>query len=112
MIRRPPRSTLTDTLGPYTTLVRSLSHQGKADIIGQRTEIRDLDGVARFLGAELVARESEDLKPAILIVAVKFLQPFILRGETRSEEHTSELQSLMRHSYAVFFLKKKTQPRS
>src|SRR3546814_10366713 len=54
-----------------------LRHQRKADIIGQRTEIRDLVGIARFL---------------------------------RSEEHTSELQSLMRISYAVFCLQKKTTP--
>src|SRR3546814_7570708 len=77
MIRRPPRSTRTDTLFPYTTLFRSY--------------------------AEILARESgenaEPIEPAKLVV------PMIAR---RSEEHTSELQSLMRISYAVFCLKKKT----
>src|SRR3546814_2210644 len=71
MIRRPPRSTRTDTLFPYTTLFRSL---GQA--VGPRQ--RELDGAVHAL-----------------------------RRRRRSEEHTSELQSLMRISYAVFCLKKK-----
>src|SRR3546814_5012253 len=79
MIRRPPRSTRTDTLFPYTTLFRSLlpAHRQAA---GQAA-LRDRRAVPS--GA---ARRSR-----------------------RSEEHTSELQSLMRISYAVFCLKKKTQ---
>src|SRR3546814_20024112 len=76
MIRRPPRSTLTDTLFPYTTLFRS-------------------DRAARSLGLD----SGE--------VAEALLEPS--RSQSRSEEHTSELQSLMRISYAVFCLKKKTQ---
>src|SRR3546814_5225443 len=75
MIRRPPRSTLTDTLFPYTTLFRSTPH---------------LHGEFNF--AELVL---ETVGKS-------------LRHSCRSEEHTSELQSLMRISYAVFCLKKKT----
>src|SRR3546814_13524986 len=100
-------------------------YQREADIIGQRTEILDFLGIPRLLRAELVARESEDFEPAILIVAIQLLQPLILRGKAafrcgiddqqhlaaivgqRSEEHTSELQSLMRISYAVFCLNKK-----
>src|SRR3546814_5029971 len=80
MIRRPPRSTRTDTLFPYTTLFRS----------GRRP---------RAPRARRPPRNST-------IVAELLLQP---EGETigRSEEHTSELQSLMRISYAVFCLKKK-----
>src|SRR3546814_6695651 len=81
MLRRPPRSTLTDTLVPYTTLFRSPYW---------RTAIRCWQ------------------KPTASIVS---MQPPRMRrsgGRTRrSEEHTSELQSLMRISYAVFCLKKK-----
>src|SRR3546814_7726824 len=75
MIRRPPRSTRTDTLFPYTTLVRSLPEAH--DLLD-----RFRPGGGRRLGAH--------------------------RPPERSEEHTSELQSLMRISYAVFCLKKKT----
>src|SRR3546814_5173425 len=77
MIRRPPRSTRTDTLFPYTTLFRSVER-------GQLDGRREGDG-----------RRFHRLKIAPRAVAV------------RSEEHTSELQSLMRISYAVFCLKKK-----
>src|SRR3546814_11468359 len=77
-IRRPPRSTRTDTLFPYTTLFRS------------RSGIGDL----HRLGAGGAGQEGLQRRPA--------------RGE-RSEEHTSELQSLMRNSYAVFCLKKTTK---
>src|SRR3546814_2438887 len=87
MIRRPPRSTRTDTLFPYTTLFRSRavrlepcqlarhSRAGRRGALGVRVEGGDRLGAARRLA--------------------------------RSEEHTSELQSLMRISYAVFCLKKK-----
>src|SRR3546814_4875360 len=82
MIRRPPRSTRTDTLFPYTTLFRSLKGQGG---------LENLKGVT---------------------VPVRISGPFSAPGYQvqRSEEHTSELQSLMRISYAVFCLKKKQQP--
>src|SRR3546814_7419465 len=76
MIRRPPRSTRTDTLFPYTTLVRS---------------VRRVDGIPGQGGA-LRMDHARGLEAAF---------------EQRSEEHTSELQSLMRISYAVFCLKKK-----
>src|SRR3546814_16985990 len=79
MIRRPPRSTRTDTLFPYTTLFRSFLHQ-----------------LARELGVVLV------LGDRVVVV----LREHRVRVR-RSEEHTSELQSLMRISYAVFCLKKK-----
>src|SRR3546814_3460855 len=78
MIRRPPRSTRTDTLFPYTTLFRS--HDAVIVHIGFRAE--DGDAIA------------------VLVPRQQFL-------DGRSEEHTSELQSLMRISYAVFCLKKK-----
>src|SRR3546814_1318229 len=76
MIRRPPRSTRTDTLFPYTTLFRSPDHVAVAPVGQPRIQSRRRFG--RGIG-----------------------------GRDRSEEHTSELQSLMRISYAVFCLKKK-----
>src|SRR3546814_19976994 len=83
MIRRPPRSTRPDTLFPYTTLFRSLSAAFAAGVQGQGLDVVDL-GLA-----------STDLL-------------YFASGKLdRSEEHTSELQSLMRISYAVFCLKKK-----
>src|SRR3546814_7917810 len=120
MIRRPPRSTLTDTLFPYTTLFRppgvaarqvggGAEHQREAESPEHRTGDAEVDEV---LGGDVdrVARPHE---------------PGFERAESdlhredqagrddhpgdieRSEEHTSELQSLMRISYAVFCLKKK-----
>src|SRR3546814_8040809 len=77
MIRRPPRSTRTDTLFPYTTLFRSVNGSDAARMAGAP----GFDEVERLGAAHL-----------------------------RSEEHTSELQSLMRISYAVFCLKKKRKP--
>src|SRR3546814_3366531 len=112
MRRRPPRSTRTDTLFPYTTLFRS--HQ-MADFAG-----RIAASVARleqgFLDAAAVGRD--DLHPAFAGEPQRqcrcgrvALRQRGHRGDhrrrLRSEEHTSELQSLMRISYAVFCLKKK-----
>src|SRR3546814_5950613 len=93
MIRRPPRSTRTDTLFPYTTLFRSAAGDGNAG--GGPV------GNHRGAGPGLCQRER-----------VHCLVPTHLRHDpgavrARSEEHTSELQSLMRISYAVFCLKKK-----
>src|SRR3546814_8071063 len=85
MIRRPPRSKRTDTLFPYTTLFRSHSHHARhRDRVHLRTEL------AAGLGAGRPAHAGGGRA-----------------GAARSEEHTSELQSLMRISYAVFCLKKK-----
>src|SRR3546814_9820284 len=99
MIRRPPRSTRTDTLFPYTTLFRS-----------------DQRGVIVALLIFQIATQGGDVPlpdaPAVAIVAEeavhRVVQDAHLAGEIRSEEHTSELQSLMRISYAVFCLKNKT----
>src|SRR3546814_1076551 len=90
MIRRPPRSTRTDTLFPYTTLFRSVRAKG-------------------------------DIAPAVIVLVGQIIDHRYRLGRTvepafnsiksqyaRSEEHTSELQSLMRISYAVFCLIKKT----
>src|SRR3546814_8924004 len=86
MIRRPPRSTRTDTLFPYTTLFRSGEQRG------QRGE-----GTWNELGRAATATPTN----------WHFRSRDECQAPTRSEEHTSELQSLMRISYAVFCLKKK-----
>src|SRR3546814_1061317 len=103
LIRRPPRSTRTDTLFPYTTLFRSSGpvRPGLPDAARQR-HARHHRPVAD-LGAER-------RRPGRAEDAGYLLHPELvdLDGH-RSEEHTSELQSLMRISYAVFCLKKKTQ---
>src|SRR3546814_16353177 len=87
MIRRPPRSTRTDTLFPYTTLFRS-DPNGPA---AQR-DVRAGDVIIEVAQSEV--RNPDDVTE-------------MLKALKRSEEHTSELQSLMRISYAVFCLKKK-----
>src|SRR3546814_8228825 len=116
MIRRPPRSTRTDTLFPYTTLFRSLEHHPIAEIE---------PGAVDPLGLVEIARQRDRRMPRAAHrlhlldrIGEQFLVRFMLIGELvdearisavleRSEEHTSELQSLMRISYAVFCLKKK-----
>src|SRR3546814_1964950 len=87
MIRRPPRSTRTDTLFPYTTLFRS-----------PHTRKKTAGGVQRFMAGH----HGSDHEVAAMIGFVQSRNAM-----DRSEEHTSELQSLMRTSYAVFCLKKK-----
>src|SRR3546814_5705656 len=96
MIRRPPRSTRTDTLCPYTTLFRSPA--------GGNTRLLDA-GVGLTAGP--ACRGGAGSLPRAARVAAG--RAAALRGTVRSEEHTSELQSLMRSSYAVFCLQKKTQ---
>src|SRR3546814_2813805 len=93
MIRRPPRSTRTDTLFPYTTLFRSLHQTGE----------REAAHPHRIDGEEKEAAVGVEQRPAIGQQAGQAV--------FRSEEHTSELQSLMRISYAVFCLKKKIRYR-
>src|SRR3546814_7504324 len=99
MIRRPPRSTRTDTLFPYTTLFRSrlpkLATPGRS-IIWACCIMR-----GAVLHATYPGRWDYGARPPIRGICG--------RGIIRSEEHTSELQSLMRISYAVFCLKKKKQ---
>src|SRR3546814_2362153 len=143
MIRRPPRSTRTATLCPYTTLFRSAGlhqalreHRGAAGT--ERAAHADLAAAAQELrqqqadGIEQADRQERERQPGLHahvgghhVVVVKPLHQgaqadvagareaahgLLLRGviveEARSEEHTSELQSLMRISYAVFCLKK------
>src|SRR3546814_10460763 len=122
MIRRPPRSTRTDTLFPYTTLFRSKAVEAAAPHIeklvdqhvtyrAQFTRITRLTQDTRYRVAAAIAKGREiDLhKRNPIEVRQKF--PHILAW-FRSEEHTSELQSLMRISYAVFCLKKQTNTKN
>src|SRR3546814_10521396 len=104
MIRRPPRSTRTDTLFPYTTLFRSNPANTNAYIAMKSAP--DLDP------RNFTAMLRLDHNRALSQLAHKASVPVgdIQRLIVRSEEHTSELQSLMRISYAVFCLKKKNPP--
>src|SRR3546814_8094571 len=103
MIRPPPRSTLTDTLFPYTTLFRSPAKTRVA------TSTRDF--APRNKVREETYGEGRDSRCGGIIInfacAEKIRRMFDFVSNRRSEEHTSELQSLMRISYAVFCLKKK-----
>src|SRR3546814_1581768 len=93
MIRRPPRSTRTDTLFPYTTLFRSVESSAVAE---------------DDAGAERLWRFREAHPEAAAALGLVHKADVTVPLSARSEEHTSELQSLMRISYAVFCLKKKT----
>src|SRR3546814_4274447 len=145
MTPRPPRSTRTDTLLPYTTLFRSLCKRDfqrlvlAADFNGNLESAGDGLCLLQQLQGPVAPPSSANLDLAVLIIADQVLQhaprlnvgcegfdflglhlPHVevgkrqlvqldgLDGHFRSEEHTSELQSLMRISYAVFCLKKKT----
>src|SRR3546814_4370853 len=127
MIRRPPRSTRTDTLFPYTTLVRSESNWGSVvdslaaagyrPIGSPKTESngRKIQGFTKDGQPRLTVAISDDPteNPANpdakgqIWVNWEVTPP--ATATKRSEEHTSELQSLMRISYAVFCLKKKKE---
>src|SRR3546814_4673327 len=110
MIRLPPRSTRTDTLFPYTTLFRSIRH-GRL-----LTPYHSCGMLAPNSRTESAGSDSMICPPAST-TSLRTIQAAAARGvradsshspvNARSEEHTSELQSLMRISYAVFCLKKK-----
>src|SRR3546814_3558526 len=126
MIRRPPRSTLTDTLFPYTTLFRSMYEGDRVAVDGlgdptlearlspealallkEETELAS----ACYAPFDVDAYRGGDLTPVYFGSALKLFGVDDLLAALalhRSEEHTSALQSLMRISYAVFCLKKKT----
>src|SRR3546814_4378515 len=104
MIRRPPRSTRTDTLVPYTTLFRSghanFEPRARRAPAGGGNGVRRMTAASSFTLAELLICACADVwaeEGDVLATGIGI----------RSEEHTSELQSLMRISYAVFCLKKK-----
>src|SRR3546814_4267432 len=94
MIRRPPRSTRTDTLFPYTTLFRSRLHEFLSVPWGA------------WVWTVCVGQLSNLVKSREIM---RLISKMFNLNDPRSEEHTSELQSLMRNSYAVFCLKKKNK---
>src|SRR3546814_1144212 len=100
MLRRPARSTRTDTLFPYTTLFRSLA------ALHDLPRCRHLGVEIGFGGAQFDAARRGDDRQGLADADIEMRQ-HLLGQDDRSEEHTSELQSLMRTSYAVFCLKKK-----
>src|SRR3546814_1892046 len=102
MIRRPPRSTRTDTLFPYTTLFRSVVELALK--------------AASLIGNGLYGVDLKQTPKGVVVIEVNDYpsinqgeEDAVLKDDLRSEEHTSELQSLMRNSYAVFCLKKKKE---
>src|SRR3546814_4175563 len=112
MILRPPRSTRTDTLFPYTTLFRS-SHETQKGKTGSLQEHKETQATMHKAFVLLFAACALLLNAAAPTLAAEPAIPGIFLTSdypsvTRSEEHTSELQSLMRISYAVFCLNKKT----
>src|SRR3546814_4443704 len=97
MIRRPPRSTRTDPLVPYTTLYRPLGQFGDTIEACARSQATNY--------ITLIWRDAETNEPESMGVCIE--ASLNNEAEKRSEEHTSEIQSLMRSSYAVSCLKKK-----
>src|SRR3546814_10894797 len=108
MIRRPPRSTRTDTLFPYTTLFRSrgAEHLDDLDLNPILAKVDAPDDQRRFS----LTKWRNPVPDSLDAQMMKDARAVFERGEKmRSEEHTSELQSLMRISYAVFCLIKKSK---
>src|SRR3546814_2191462 len=114
MIRRPPRSTRTDTLFPYTTLFRSL-HRHERHREGEQVDDRDRRTPLfaehcqhqRFGGdrePEIEGQGGDHDDPHRFGERARYRRVAMLDSGIRSEEHTSELQSLMRNPYAVFCL--------
>src|SRR3546814_7373437 len=116
MIRRPPISTRTDTLFPYTTLFRSVAAFQTGESATLRLHYETLDTVADVnVGIQILDSQGTCV---LSLALTRYITEVTLAGTgyvdcrlqcMRSEEHTSELQSLMRISYAVFCLKKKNQ---
>src|SRR3546814_7054541 len=123
IIRRPPRSTRTDTLFPYTTLFRSGIRGRPAGPASGNLPVRRVDmnlldlSVARDYGGVLLVGLGITVFLTLVVITLSLvlaipvalcrMSPSRTVRFVRSEEHTSELQSLMRISYAVFCLKKK-----
>src|SRR3546814_10300765 len=108
MIRRPPRSTRTDTLFPYTTLFRSPRSTATVSATrfrGALVVVQMALALILLAGAGLLIWKFPDFKAQAEVGSAYAAR---IGCSCRSEEHTSELQSLMRISYAVFCLKKKT----
>src|SRR3546814_1614177 len=100
MIRRPPRSTRTDTLFPYTTLFRSVGYKEASRAIFDANITNVIAAALMFYFG------SGPIRGFAVVLVIGVIT------SVRSEEHTSELQSLMRISYAVFCLKKKKKESS
>src|SRR3546814_8126737 len=121
MIRRPPRSTRTDTLFPYTTLFRSEfvarfeRVKARRSSVGAGPRAKEAVNVPHKFAfrsnrdevALVIPRVSSENRPFLPVGLVERDIILGVRNFARSEEHTSELQSLMRISYAVFCLQKK-----
>src|SRR3546814_3228716 len=113
MVRRPPRSTRSDTLFPYTTLFRSSALEQQADELRQDGATAIFIGIDKQAAGILAIADAIKVTTAEAIAALRKegIRVVMLTGDNRttarSEEHTSELQSLMRISYAVFCLKQK-----
>src|SRR3546814_8258898 len=114
MIRRPPSSTRTDTLFPYTTLFRS-------NVPSDRIDYEDVNPNRRSNHTDRTCHDDDHPKPNRVKAQLhhgrendgnRKQNHRQLVHQCRSEEHTSELQSLMRNSYAVFCLKKKIQTKN
>src|SRR3546814_3185998 len=106
MIRQPPRSTRTDTLLPYTTLFRSTGGISIKPAGGMEDMKWDMGGAGAVVGT-MKALALRKAKANVIGVCGLVENMPDGNAQRRSEEHTSELQSLMRSSYAVFCLKKK-----
>src|SRR3546814_1807806 len=112
MIRRTPRSTRTDTLFPYTTLFRSAFQHPNYEFLGSictfQLEIENHQEIEHHRTEEAEQNAFHQLLRCIDFHSDLYdTMTQLFRHRSRSEEHTSELQSLMRISYAVFCLKKK-----
>src|SRR3546814_1177007 len=110
MIRLPPRSTRTDTLFPYTTLFRStlsakVTHvSGTAMLFGKKRHWDDATLRSMGFWRGVLKHEQQSGQVNTMYKLYRYRTPVF--NQSRSEEHTSELQSLMRNSYSVFCLKK------
>src|SRR3546814_9630320 len=122
MILRPPRSTRPDTLLPYTTLFRSDVLNAEQELLNSRVQLVTAQRDAYVAGFTLLAAMGRAEARDLNLFGGTLFEPGFSRPPAsgpmlmemnsalmRSEEHTSELQSLMRISYAVFCLKKKKQ---
>src|SRR3546814_4103455 len=108
IVRRPPVATRSDTLFPYTTLFRSIDSWLMWNLSGGTLHVTDATNASRTALFNIARNEWDDELLEFFNIPRAVLPEVRDSAADRSEEHTSELQSLMRLSYAVFCLKKKT----